>query len=300
MPATAADGSIMRAGAALVKRGRPSGTAFRVALRRAAHQLLDDPRVLDDPIALRIVGPNEAKVLRADPQAYDRSRFDRRLRAFLVARSRVAEDALAVAVTAGVRQYVVLGAGLDTFAYRNPYPDLDVFEVDHPATQAWKRSCLDVAGINLPGRLTFVPVDFERQAVTEELRRVGYAADRPAWFSWLGVTPYLAREAVIATLRDIVTLAGKGGGVAFDYSPDSSSLTLRQRAAVAVLRSRVRRAGEPFKSAFNPSELATMLTAIGFGRVEDLDAETLNARYFAGRSDRLRVGSIGHVVVACR
>jgi methyltransferase (TIGR00027 family) len=291
---------MMRAGAALVEVGRPSGTAFRVALRRAAHQLLDDPRVLDDPIALRIVGPDQAKALRADPEAYDRSRFDRRLRAFLVARSRVAEDALAVAVTAGVRQYVVLGAGLDTFAYRNPYPDLDVFEVDHPATQAWKRSCLDVAGISRPGRLRFVPVDFERQALTEELRHVGYAADQPAWFSWLGVTPYLAREAVIATLRDIVALAGTGGGVAFDYGPDSSSLTQRERAAVAVLRSRVRRAGEPFKSAFNPSELRTMLTAIGFGRVVDLDAEALNARYFAGRRDRLRVGSIGHVVVACR
>jgi len=283
-----------------VQPGRPSGTALRVALRRAAHQLLDDPRVLDDPIALRIVGPDQAKALRADPEAYDRTRFDRLLRAFLVARSRVAEDALAVAAAAGVRQYVVLGAGLDTFAYRNPYPDLDVFEVDHPATQAWKRSCLAACGIDLPKSLAFVPVDFESQALMDELRRAGLDTDQPAWFSWLGVTPYLARDAVIATLRDIVALAGKGGGVAFDYAPDSSSLTLRERAAVAVLRSRVRRAGEPFKSAFNPPELATMLTAIGFGRVVDLDAEALNARYFAGRRDRLHVGSIGHVVVACR
>jgi methyltransferase (TIGR00027 family) len=271
-----------------------------VALRRAAHQLLDHPRVLDDPIALRIIGPDQAEALRADPGAYDRSTFDRALRAFLVARSRVAEDALAAAVAAGVRQYVVLGAGLDTFAYRNPYPEVDVFEVDHPATQRWKRSCLAAAGIDLPRGLTFVPVDFERQVLTEELRRAGLAADRSVWFSWLGVTPYLAKEAVLATLRDIVRLAGEGGGVAFDYGVDPSSLTLLQRGALAALRSRVRRAGEPFKSAFKPSELAATLTAIGFDQVVDLEADALNARYFSGRGDRLRVGSIGHVVVARR
>jgi methyltransferase (TIGR00027 family) len=282
-----------------VRPGRPSGTALRVALRRAAHQLLDDPRVLDDPMALRIVG-DHASALRADPRAYDRTPIDRALRAFLVARSRVAEDGLASAVAAGIRQYVVLGAGLDTFAYRNPYPDVSVFEVDAPATQAWKRSCLAAGGIELPQRVAFVPVDFERQALADELRRAGLDIDRPVWFSWLGVTPYLAPDAVMATLRDIAPLAREGGGVAFDYSVDSSSLTLRQRAVVAVLRARVRRAGEPFKSAFEPSELAATLTAIGFAHVEDLDADALNARYFAGRSDRLRVGSIGHVVVARR
>ncbi len=280
--------------------GRPSGTALRVALRRAAHQLLDDPLVLDDPIALRIVGQEQADALRADPRAYNRSRFDRLLRAFLVARSRVAEDALAGAVAADVRQYVILGAGLDTFAYRNPYPEVAVFEVDHPATQEWKRSCLAAGRIGLPTGLTFVPVDFERQALTDELRRAGYATDRPAWFSWLGVTPYLAPEAVIATLGDIARLAGDGGGVAFDYGIDSSSLTLAQRAAMAVLKSRVRRAGEPFKSAFNPSALAASLAAIGFREVEDLGADALNERYFAGRSDGFRVGSIGHVIVARR
>jgi methyltransferase (TIGR00027 family) len=282
-----------------VQPGRPSGTALRVALRRAAHQLLDDPRVLDDPMALRIVG-DEASALRADPGAYDRTTFDRAMRAFLVARSRVAEDGLAAAVAAGVRQYVVLGAGLDTFAYRNPYPDVRVFEVDAPATQAWKRSCLAAGGIDRPASLAFVPVDFERQALTDELRRAELDTDRPVWFSWLGVTPYLAPEAVVATLRDIAQLARDGGGVAFDYGVDSSSLTYRQRAVVAVLRSRVRRVGEPFKSAFRPSTLAATLATIGFRRVVDLDADALNARYFASRRDRLRVGSIGHVVVAHR
>jgi methyltransferase (TIGR00027 family) len=199
-----------------------------------------------------------------------------------------------------VRQYVVLGAGLDTFAYRNPFPDLNVFEVDHPATQAWKRQCLEAAGLPVPSRLRFVPVDFERQALTEELHRSGLDPDRAAWFSWLGVTPYLAPAAVFATLTDIARLAGAEGGVAFDYGIDRAALTLVQRAVLTALESRVRRAGEPFKSAFLPAELAADVRARGFRRVEDLGAETLDARYFSGRRDGLRVGSLGHVMVAHR
>jgi methyltransferase (TIGR00027 family) len=283
-----------------VEPGRPSATALRVALRRAAHQLLDRPLVLDDPIALRIIGAEQAARIGADPGAYDRTRFDRALRAFLVARSRVAEDALAEAVAAGLRQYVVLGAGLDTFACRNPYPDLDVFEVDHPATQAWKRHCLEAADLPVPTRLRFVPVDFERQALSAELRRAGLDPDRPAWFSWLGVTPYLARDAVLATLGDIAGLAGAGGGVAFDYAIDRSALTLMQRAVLTALEARVRRAGEPFKSAFLPAALIAEVQALGFRRVHDLGADALDARYFAGRGDGLRVGSLGHVMVAYR
>src|SRR5262245_21621582 len=126
-----------------MKLDQPSATAYRVAMRRAAHQLLDEPKVLDDPVALRIVGPRAEASIRSDPRRFQ-SRVGRVLRAFLVARSRCAEDALKVAVAAGVRQYVVLGAGLDTFAYRNPYvaQSLRIFEVDHPATQGWKRSLL--------------------------------------------------------------------------------------------------------------------------------------------------------------
>jgi methyltransferase (TIGR00027 family) len=271
---------------------------MRVALRRAAHQLLDDPRVFDDPMALRIIGPDEAATLRADAHAHDATPFDRALRAFLAARSRIAEDALAQAVDAGVRQYVVLGAGLDTFAYRNPYPGLVVFEVDFPATQEWKQACLEAARIAVPASLRFVPVDFERQSLSAELATAGLDAARPVWFSWLGVTPYLERAAVMATLRDLQRLAGPNGGVAFDYGLDRSAMTILQRAVFAGLEARVRRVGEPFRSAFVPAALVADLRAIGFNEVEDLDPEAINARYFAGRGDGLRVGTIGHMVVA--
>src|SRR5437763_1184015 len=126
-------------------------------MRRAAHQLLDQPRVLDDSVALRIIGPERAGAIRNEPRVWD-SVFAKRLRAFLVARSRYAEDTLAVAMDGGVRQYVILGAGLDTFAYRNPFAGLSVFEVDHPATQAWKRELLDRNAITVPANITYVPV----------------------------------------------------------------------------------------------------------------------------------------------
>ena len=144
-----------------MQEGKFSRTARRVAIRRAAHQLLDHPRVLDDPLALRIIGAEAAEELRSNPKEHHA--FSRAFRAFMAARSRYAEDELAGAVERGVRQYVVLGAGLDTFAYRNPHAGLRVFEVDHPATQAWKREQLSAAGIAIPAALTFVPVDFERQ-----------------------------------------------------------------------------------------------------------------------------------------
>ena len=164
---------IRTAPAARMIPGRPSATAMRVAARRAAHQILDRPLVLEDPLALRIIGPQQAAALEADPAAYDRG-WGRGLRAFLVARSRVAEDALAVAVAGGLRQYVVLGAGLDTFAYRNGHAaaGLRVFEVDYPATQAWKLlERLREGGSTSPRRRRIVPVDFERQRIVDELAR---------------------------------------------------------------------------------------------------------------------------------
>src|SRR6202161_3091310 len=146
-----------------MQEGKFSRTAQRVAirrgaLRRAAHQLLDQPRVLDDPLALLIIGADAAEQLRSNPKEH--RAFSRAFRAFMAARSRYAEDELARAVALGVTQYVVLGAGLDTFAYRNPHAGLHVFEVDHPATQAWKRVQLQTAEIPIPASLTFVPIDF--------------------------------------------------------------------------------------------------------------------------------------------
>jgi methyltransferase (TIGR00027 family) len=202
--------------------GNFSRTAQRVAIRRAAHQLLDQPRVLDDPLALRIIGAEAAAALRTNPKEHHA--FARAFRAFMAARSRYAEDELARAVASGVRQYVVLGAGLDTFAYRNPHDGLRVFEVDHPATQAWKRERLQAAGIAVPSSLTFVPIDFERQTLADGLERAGFDHRIAAFFSWLGVTPYLTREACMSTLSLIAKMPASSG-VVFDFAIDPSLLS---------------------------------------------------------------------------
>lgn len=168
---------------------RPSTTAFRAAIARARHQLIDSPRVFDDPLALRILGPDTALELERLGRHRDNP-YLRGLRASLVARSRIAEDALHEAVARGTTQYVVLGAGLDTFALRSPYPAarLRIFEVDRPATQSWKRQLLARAGLVAPAHLHWVPVNFGRESVGEALLGAGFDPTRPAFFSWLGVT----------------------------------------------------------------------------------------------------------------
>jgi methyltransferase (TIGR00027 family) len=217
----------------------------------------------------------------------------------VAARSRYAEEELALDVRRGVRQYVILGAGLDTFAYRNPHPEgvLHVFEVDHPTTQAWKRARLKEIGITLPSNLTFAPVDFETQTLAEGLWGAGYDPGKCTFFSWLGVTEYLTIEAVMATLRFIAS-APVGSGVVFDYMISPSLLTPAQRSRFDALAQRVASAGEPWQAFFDPRLLTRDLRAMGFGYVEDKGPEEINARYFKNRKDGLRVGSLSHVMNA--
>lgn len=279
-----------------MQEGKFSKTARRVAIRRAAHQLLDDPKVLDDPLALRIIGPEAEAELRSNPKEHHA--FSRAFRAFMAARSRYAEDELAGAVSNGVKQYVVLGAGLDTFAYRNPHPALRVFEVDHPATQAWKREQLHTAHISIPASLTFVPIDFERQTLADGLIQSGFDLTAPAFFSWLGVTPYLTREACMATLTFIAKMP-TGSGVVFDFAVDPALLNAGQRQSLEALSERVARYGEPFQLFFDPAKLRDELVALGFHRTDLLQSKELNARYFKDRKDGLMVrGSIGHLIAA--
>jgi methyltransferase (TIGR00027 family) len=282
-----------------MKENRPSATAQRVAMRRAAHQLLDDPKVFDDPVALRIIGKESASVLQTDPRQFESTPLSPYLRAFIAARSRYAEDELALGVRRGVRQYVILGAGLDTFAQRNPHPEgvLHVFEVDHPTTQTWKRARLEEIGTTLPGDLTFAPVDFETQTLEEVLRDAGYDPGKCTFFSWLGVTEYLTPEVVMATLRFIAS-APAGSGVVFDYMISPSLLTPAQRSGFDALARRVASAGEPWQAFFDPELLTRDLRAMGFGYVEDKGPEEINARYFKNRKDGLRVGSLSHLMNA--
>ncbi len=278
---------------------RPSVTALGVAARRAAHQIFDRPLILDDPVALQILPPERAAALTASPDK-SQTALSRGLRAFMVARSRHTEDQLATAIGQGVRHYVILGAGLDTFAYRNPFPHLGlrIFEVDHPATQAWKRERLAAAGISVPSELTFVPVDFERQSLFEQLHANGLSADQPVFFSWLGVTPYLTREAFAGTVAFIAAQASPSG-VTFDYAVRRDLLPARERAALDFISSRVAEAGEPFQLFFNAQDLAQELHQNGFQQIEDLGAAELNARYFSNRSDGFQIqGSAGRLVTA--
>ena len=278
---------------------RPSRTALAVALRRAAHQLLDCPVVFDDPLALSILGPEEHARLRHE-QSKHRERFSVAVRAFVVARARVAEEALARALERGVSQFVVLGAGLDTFAYRNPYDAVRVFEVDHPATQEWKRGLLSAAGIPVPSSMTFAPVDFEHQTLSDGLAAAGIDLRAPALFSWLGVTMYLTADAFSSTL-DFIAARPTGSGVVFDYVVARESLGWRERLALSMLEKRVAAAGEPFRTFLSPAALHKRLLESGFKTIEDLASDDLNVRHFANRTDGLHVtGGLGRLVTACR
>jgi methyltransferase (TIGR00027 family) len=269
---------------------RPSITATRVAMRRAAHQLVDRPLVFDDPLAVRILNHPARNKLAGEMQRENMMAL--RMRAWLAARSRLAEDTLAEEVAAGVEQYVVLGAGLDTFAYRNPWPQLRVFEVDYPSTQKWKHELLANAEIAIPETVTYAPVDFERESLQDGLARAGFNLQQPAFFSWLGVTMYLARETTLSTLRWVRQIHPRNG-IVFDYAVPRESLDFLHRVAFDALAFRVARAGEPFLGFFTTQELPTELRAMGYQQADDWDGDRLNARYFANRADKLKVA--GHL-----
>jgi len=236
---------------------------------------------------VRLIGPGYENDLE---RAKHKVALDFRL--WMVSRSRYAEDHLADAVARSVTQYVVLGAGLDTFAYRNPFAAVRVFEVDFPATQEWKREMLGAAAVPLPENLTFVPLDFEHKTLADGLRDAGFDAAAPAFFGWLGVVPYLTLDAFRSTLATIGKLP-EGSGVSFDYVFPPHTLSLKRRLVFEALSSRVAAAGEPFKLFFTPEELERELSAAGFRRTEQVDSGGLNARYFEGRADGLKLSPSG-------
>ena len=267
--------------------GQPSKTALRVAIRRAAHQLMDRPPVLDDPIALPLLGSGYARDLERASHKVARD-----FRCFMAARSRYVEDRLAEAVSQGVAQYVILGAGLDTFAYRNPFPALRAFEVDLPATQEWKRALLSEARIPEPASLTFVALDFEHKTLAEGLAEAGFDSTRPAFFGWLGVVPYLTLEAFRSTLSAVAQLP-PGSGIGFDYAVAPETLSPLGRTAFNALAGRVAAAGEPFQLFFTPQAMEAELRRAGFHRFEQLDSDRLNELYFKNRADGLKLSALG-------
>jgi methyltransferase (TIGR00027 family) len=276
----------------------PKPSAQRVATLRAAHQLLDDPLILDDPLALKILGDDNEAAIRAHPDRYD-DPLSKGLRISLAVRSRFTEDAWREAARRDVRQYVILGAGLDTYAYREPAEAERLFEVDLPATQQWKRACLDAAGIGAPASLTYVPLDFERDTLAHALSRAGFRDDAPAFFSWLGVSMYLDEAAIQETLRFIASCAA-GSAVVFDYIVTPSLLTPLEQLGMELVRAKVAESGEPWKSHFDPASLPDRIRALGFGAAVGIRPEDLNDTYLAGRKDGFRMGNslrLMHAVV---
>jgi len=258
-------------------------------MRRAAHQLHDArPLVFEDPFAVAILPPDARLELQRTPAA-SRKPFSAALRAFMVCRARFAEDVLAAGVRGhGVRQALVLGAGLDTFAHRNPFPEVRVFEVDHPATQSWKRELLAASRLPIPSTLTHVPVDFERQSLRQQLLDAGFDFSLPTAAAWLGVVPYLTQEAFAATARVLGRLPA-GSSVVFDYSQPREVLSFTEQLMLDSLSARVAQAGEPFQLFFTPRSLAEELPRYDLTVVEDLDSDALNACYLAHRTDGLHL-----------
>lgn len=273
---------------------QPSRTAFAAAAHRAAHQVLEKGAIFADPLALTILG-QDAETIAQDARDHPERRG---MRIFIAARSNLAETWLAEGVAErGVSQVVVLGAGLDTFAYRHPLaPSLKVFEVDHPETQAWKRRRLAEAGVAKPDSLAFAPVDFERDQFLAGLANVGFDAEARTIFVWLGVVPYLTEAAIRATLATIAALPG-GGEVVFDYADPPEALTPDDRARHAARAERVAAMGEPWLSYFEPTDLKALLLELGFTAVEDLGPPELAERYWPGAA-RLAPRRGGHVIFA--
>ncbi len=277
-----------------MKPNEPSRTALMVARQRAAHQLLDHGSILYDPFAMKILREDEKNLLQFANE-HPLASIGRLLTA---ARSRIAEDALSRAVKKGIRQIVILGAGLDTFALRNPHGrrQISIYEVDHPATQTWKGQRLAEAQIAPPPCLIFVPVDFERDDVGEKLVAKGFEQNLPAFFTWLGVVPYLTQDAIGRTLGYMSSIPDSE--VVFDYMepPETFSEELRQLEKERT--ERLKKIDERSVSRFEPAGIAAILRSHGFCVIEDINFEEIASRF--GRAvHELAPGRAGvHVVHA--
>ena len=260
-----------------------SRTALGTACMRAAHQLLDaPPRILEDPVALKLLGPAAARRITEGVDGYQTPER-RGLRAHVVLRSRYAEDRLAAAVRRGVTQYVILGAGFDTFALRQPEwaGPLRIVEVDHAGTQGTKIAMLAAAGLAMPANAGFAGIDLERESLRDGLRRHQFPLSEPTFFSWLGVTMYLNEGAIDAVLKSVAAFpAGSEIVLTFAQPPGDSPSPFQRRAASV---------GEPWVSYFTPAALEAKLRGAGFGRVEFLAPEEAEARYFRPRPPDLPV-----------
>jgi methyltransferase (TIGR00027 family) len=275
----------------------PDGTAVRVALWRAMHVQVDPPpHVLEDEIGLRLVAPAEGWRRRGDMDPLGTSRY----RAGIVARARFVEDLVTDQADRGLGQYVILGAGLDTFAQRRPdlAARLVVFEVDRPGPQDWKRRRLIELGYGIPDWLRLVPVDFEAGGSWwERLAPAGFDASEPAVVASAGVSMYLTKDANAATLRQLASLA-PGSTLVMTFQPPLELLDEQERPGRLAVERGARAAGSPFLSFFAPEEMLALAREAGFAEVRHVSAAMLNERYFARRTDGLRTSNGEELLVA--
>lgn len=298
-----------------MEQNQTSMTAVISAFARAYHVLCDQPRIFDDSLARDMItdeqyadisghmaagisffNPEESH-LYSDPSDALRWVMQHQIASPMLSRSRYAEDSLMDAVARGAAQYVILGAGYDTFAFRQPGAGIRVFEVDHPATQAAKQERVAALGWAIPPALSFVPVDFTRDDLGQALVGAGYDPQSPGFFSWLGVTFYLTRDQIVRTLQAIASIASLGSTVVFDYADEhqfDEDAPVRVRRTVALAQG----VGEPMQSAMSDANLAAVLDEAGFYLREHLTPEAIEARYFAGRTDGYHAMEHGHYALA--
>lgn len=251
---------------------------------RGVHQLLDArPLILDDPVSLTLLGADKVRQIRESAE-HHRVLESQALRAHIVLRSRFAEDCLQDAAGKGVTQYVILGAGFDTFAFRQPAwaLPLKIFEVDQPASQAWKKTRIENADLPVAANLTFANIDFEHESLGDGLRRNGISLAEPTFFSWLGVTMYLREAATDAVLATIAQFPA-GSEVVFTFTQPPESLSGHESQFHASLSKIVSGTGEPFVSYFTPAQIEDKLIGAGFRTIAFLSGEEADERYFRPR-----------------
>lgn len=261
---------------------QPSHTALATAYLRAAHQLIDKPpRLLEDPLALAVLGEGSSKRILDAVDRY-RSPEATALRSHVVVRSRFTEDKLAEAVKRGIGCYVIVGAGLDTFAFRQPAWArlIKIVEIDHPNTQRFKRSILAKSGISIPDNVTFIETDLSKESLLDALSRERINRDRPTFFSWLGVTMYISGDAIDRVLQAMGTFATRSEVVLTFMTPPNDAV--RQSAeAASKLASLAVAAGEPFLSYLQPTDVENKFRQAGFLTSYFLSPEETKARYFS-------------------
>ena len=274
-----------------MQEGRASRTAEVAAATRAIHHLDGGPRVFDDPYALQLTSPTLRRIVEARPARWFLTqvafRWRRAVSAEVVARSRYAEDLLEEAIAGGIHQYVLVGAGFDSFAlrHRDSHSDLRIFELDHPDTQRVKVERILALDIELPSMVEFVEIDFEEEPVADALASSSYEPARPAFFSWLGTTPYLSNAATTATLSSIAGYAALGSEIAFDYLVPDEALSSSERRVVQKLKHFTARRGEPLIGEIHPDKLKALLESTGLELIANFSGRDQKDRYFAGRND---------------